>query len=164
MKYLVICIGNEQNGDDGVGPYIAKELRSKREDMEVVDCGTTPENYLGIIRRFKPEKLIIVDAVEMGLEPGEIRIIPKELTGSCCISTHNIPISTLIIYLENYVRDITFIGIQPKKLHGRMSAVVKSQANKLIYLLMREDLSKIDQIIPSYPPIFNVGSPNKINC
>ena len=50
----------------------------KQNDLTVLDCGIAPENYTSVVKQHKPKKLIIIDAVEMGLNPGEIRIVPKE--------------------------------------------------------------------------------------
>jgi len=100
MKNLVMCIGNREGGDDCLGPYIADRLKKiQNEDFFVIDCGTVPENYTSIVKNKKPKNLIIIDAVEMGLKPGEIRIVPKEKIGVMHISTHGIPISVLINYL-----------------------------------------------------------------
>ncbi len=40
------------------------------------------------------------------------------------ISTHGIPISVLINYLEQYVENIIFIGIQPKVMSGNLTVLV----------------------------------------
>ena len=42
----------------------------------------------------------------MSLNPGEIRIVPKEKIGVMTMSTHGIPISVLIGYLERYVENL----------------------------------------------------------
>ena len=64
MDFLVMCIGNPQGGDDAVGPYIAKKL--KELNINVIDCGTTPENYTSFVKQTNPKKLII--QVTMKLE------------------------------------------------------------------------------------------------
>lgn len=133
MDLVILCIGNKYGGDDGIGPYIAKNLLNKKNDnFYVIDSGTTPENYTSMIKKLNPKILIIIDAVEMGLKPGDIRIIDKEKIGVMHISTHNIPISILISYLENYVKKIIFIGIQSGKMSGNLSEDCKKSSNILI--------------------------------
>lgn len=133
MDLVILCIGNKYGGDDGIGPYIAKNLLNKKNDtFYVIDSGTTPENYTSMIKKLNPKILIIIDAVEMGLKPGDIRIIDKEKIGVMHISTHNIPISLLISYLENYVKKIIFIGIQSGKMSGNLSEDCKKSSNILI--------------------------------
>jgi len=140
-KILIMCIGNREGGDDSVGPYIADKL--KDTDIEVIDCGTTPESYTSIVKKSMPDKLFIIDAADMGLESGEIRIIPKEKIGVMHISTHGIPISVIIGYLERYVKKIIFIGIQPEKMSGDISIVVKKSGDNLVKLIVNENLQII---------------------
>jgi len=143
MGVLVMCIGNRDNGDDAIGPYIADRLRKEDYDGKVLDCGTTPENYTSVVRQYKPKTLILIDATDMGLPPGEIRIIPKEKLGRMAISTHSLPISVLIQYFEKDIQHILFIGIQPRSMEGKISSRVQNSGKRLIDLLINK---KIDQI------------------
>ena len=140
---LVICIGNRDGGDDAIGPYIADKLKQEECDLIVLDCGTVPENFTSVVKRHNPKNLIIIDAVEMSLNAGEMRIVPKEKIGVMHISTHGIPISVLINYLKQYVEDITFIGIQPETMSGEISKDVKKSGERLVELIKTK---KIDQI------------------
>jgi hydrogenase 3 maturation protease len=139
MDYLIMCIGNRDGGDDAIGPYIAEKLRN---EFTVIDCGIIPENYTSVVKKYNPENLIIIDAVEMGLTPGDIRIVPKQKIGVMHISTHGIPISVLIKYLEQYVKNIVFIGIQPKTMSGKMSENIKKSADQLIKNLKNRQFDK----------------------
>jgi hydrogenase 3 maturation protease len=144
MDYLVMCIGNIDGGDDSVGPYVAKKLKSDQSDnIGIIDCGTIPENYTSVVKRENPKNLIIIDAVEMGLSPGEIRIVPREKIGVMTISTHGIPISVLIGYLERYVKKIIIIGIQPKAMSGKITSSVKKSGDRLVEILKNDELEKI---------------------
>jgi hydrogenase 3 maturation protease len=147
MKILVMCIGNRDGGDDSIGPYIADLLKEEKlTDMKIIDCGTVPENYTSTVKNEIPEKLIIIDAVEMGLKPGEIRIIPKEKIGVMHISTHGIPISVLINYLEQYVKKIIFIGIQPKLMSGKITENIKKSGDIIIKYIKTNKLYKIKKL------------------
>ena len=139
-----MCIGNREGGDDSVGPYIADKLSSLNLDnIKIIDAGTVPENYTSVVKREKLKILIIIDAVEMGITPGEIRIVPKEKIGVMTISTHGIPISVLIEYLEQYVKKIIFIGIQPKEMSGELTSVVKKNGDKLVKIIINNDINSI---------------------
>ncbi len=140
MDYLIMCIGNRDGGDDAVGPYVANKLKN---DFTVIDAGTVPENYTSVVKKHNPKNLIIVDAVDMNLEPGEIRIVPKEKIGVMHISTHGIPISVLINYLEQYVENIIFIGIQPKVMSGKLTDIVKKSGDDLVIVLKENKLDYI---------------------
>jgi hydrogenase 3 maturation protease len=105
-------------GDDAVGPLIIQKLSglfSGRENIVFVNGGTVPENYTGLIRREHPTNIIFVDAVDMKKEPGYIRIVDKDEIAHYSISTHAMPLSFLIKYLESVTdADMILIGIQPK--------------------------------------------------
>ena len=143
VDYLVMCIGNREGGDDAVGPYIADRLIQEKGDLVVLDCGTFPENFTSFVKKNNPKNLIIIDAVEMGLNPGEIRIVPKEKIGVMHISTHGIPISVLINYLERYIENIIFIGIQPENMSGEISENVKKSGEKLVIIIKNNSLKQI---------------------
>jgi len=143
MDYLIMCIGNRDGGDDAIGPYVADKLKEEQTDIIVLDCGVTPENYTSVVKQHNPQRVIIIDAVDMGLEPGEIRIVPKEKIGKMHISTHGIPISVLIDYLEQYIEKISFIGIQPKSMSGNITDIVKKSGDKLVKLVKDNKLEKI---------------------
>jgi hydrogenase 3 maturation protease len=146
MEYLVMCIGNREGGDDAIGAYIADLLKKKEQDIAVLDCGTVPENYISVVKQHKPKNLIIIDAVEMGLNPGEMRIVPKEKIGKMHISTHGIPISVLMNYLETFVKRIFLIGIQPEKMSGEISENILESGKKLIELIKNNKIKQIESL------------------
>jgi len=137
-----MCIGNRDGGDDAIGPYIADKLAQEESDLVVLDCGVVPENFTSVVKKHNPKNLIIIDAVEMGLDAGEIRIVPKEKIGVMHISTHGIPISVLINYLEQYVKNIIFIGIQPKTMSGNLTDIVKKSADELVEMIKNKKLEQ----------------------
>jgi len=120
---LVLGIGNRLKGDDAVGPYIASLLSESQGNQVVapgdftivaLDCGTVPENYTGIVRRVRPYHLVLVDAADMGLEAGAVRIVPVDMIGSLGLSTHSMPLSMFISYVADIAGRTTLIGIQPE--------------------------------------------------
>ncbi len=144
MKYLVVCIGNRDGGDDAVGPYIADQLKTKKvSDVDVLDAGIALENFTDVIKRKKPDILLLVDAVDMGLSPGEIRQVPKDHLGVMHISTHGIPLSLLMTYFEKYIKKVMLIGIQPKQMQGSITDEVKHAAEQLLQSLFSKDFKTI---------------------
>ncbi|MEM1670347.1 MAG: hydrogenase maturation protease, partial [Candidatus Methanomethylicaceae archaeon] len=73
-KLLFIGIGNNLRKDDGAGIRIVNILKRKGI-KNVLNCGPSPENYIGIIKKISPTHIIFFDAVEMGKEPGHFEII-----------------------------------------------------------------------------------------
>jgi hydrogenase 3 maturation protease len=119
-KIVILGIGNEIKGDDGLGPNIAwklNDLFEKNDDVIVFDGGTVPENYTSLIRNEEPTHIILVDAVEMKKEPGYIRVVQKDEIAKYNISTHAMPISFLIKFMETTIgARIILVGMQPKNM------------------------------------------------
>jgi len=136
-----MCIGNPDGGDDAVGPYIADKLQGS--DFLVLNCGTTPENYTGVVKQHNPKKLVIIDAIDMNQKPGTTSIVPKNKIGVFTVSTHGIPLSVLINYLEQSVKKIILIGIQPERMSGDMSDPVKKNAKNLVDIIKKKKFSVI---------------------
>jgi len=112
-KVVILCVGNIERGDDGVGPHIAREIKG-RVSHEVIDAGVTPENYTGVIMGLRPDTIIIVDAVYFEGAPGEARLFTGEDLRSGKISTHDVSPKLLIKYLESSTdARIYVLGIMP---------------------------------------------------
>jgi hydrogenase 3 maturation protease len=132
-KVVIACVGNKLRADDGVGPLIA-QLVTETPDLKVVDCGETPENYLGVIIREKPEKVVVIDAVFLGGDVGEVRAIRKEELAEGGYSTHMPTLSLFTDFIESQVDTRTyFIGIQPRtiKFGEKMAPEVEKAARDL---------------------------------
>jgi len=112
-RTLIWGIGNEIMGDDAAGLFCAELLRQRNIPwIHVCLCGTLPENYICTIERIHPETLLLLDASDMGLPPGETRLLSLSDIGGTAFSTHGIPADVLLSPYEASVR-IRIIGIQP---------------------------------------------------
>ena len=165
VKEVILGIGNTLNGDDGIGSYVAERISEQLRDAEeeqvqakpmgigkvvAIDCGTTPENFTSIIRKRKPDRLILVDAADMGLEPGSYRTIPPEKIGVMHVSTHNIPLSVLISYVSEFCKEVVLIGIQPHRMDfgTALSRVVKNGGDHVADLIIEKRLTEIKPLEP----------------
>ena len=207
---LILGIGNDIRGDDGLGPYIInqlsilkeiilkesfnldinknideKELKNHDNDFEffvnvddintgntplgeglgsyiyelnvdvneslierlnktfLIDGGSVPENFTGLIKRCDPSHIILIDASLMKKEPGEINIVNKDNIVDISISTHSMSLSYLIKYLQlekDY--NILFIGIEPEimDLSFDLSPKIKNSSDMLVKLLFNKIL------------------------
>ena len=108
MKVLVVGVGSRIRADDGAGPLVCDILKERIEkegpphwcEMEIIDSDVMPESYGGPIRRYRPDLLLFVDAAEMGIAPGEIRIIPHDRIEATVPSTHTLPLSLFIDHIS----------------------------------------------------------------
>lgn len=118
MSNLVFTAGSVLRGDDAAGPMLAKMLEDDPvEGWHVIDGGQTPEDDLAVIRRMMPERIVLIDAAVMGLEPGEIRRLKaSDVARRFLITTHSLPITFLLGELNKVCDDVTFLGIQPRSM------------------------------------------------
>ncbi len=88
-------------------------LRAGR--LLVIEAGSAPENFTGILRRFLPAHVLIVDAAWMEGKPGDVRVIHPEQVSGFSASTHIQPLSTLARYLRSELAcEVSIIAIQAK--------------------------------------------------
>jgi hydrogenase 3 maturation protease len=102
-------------GDDAAGPLLAQMLTdSPLNGWQVLDGGGAPENAIYKIRELAPDEVLIVDAADMQLQPGEIRVIDRDAIGSLYLmTTHSLPLSYLMEALAEFVPSVRLVGIQP---------------------------------------------------
>lgn len=115
-RIAVMCVGSVLCGDDAAGMLVAPLIRAEAERAGalVAECSTAPENFSGVVRRYRPDALFLVDAADMGLAPGSIRIIPETEIAGASVSTHMMPLKFLLGYLKQETGcSCSLIGIQP---------------------------------------------------
>jgi hydrogenase 3 maturation protease len=140
---ILVGIGNPLNGDDGAGILVASQFR--KDGWVSLSCGTAPENFAGIIRKTRPDCLVLVDAAAMGLSPGQFRIIPRNKIADVSIGTHQLPLSLLIDFLSDAAGRIVLIGIQPDQVitGEEISPRVREGAERLVHVLSSGELGRI---------------------
>ncbi len=146
MRYVLLGIGNELKGDDGIGNVIARQF--KHRGWLSLACETVPENFTAVVKREKPEILVMVDAAELGIRPGEFRLVQKDKLNSAGFGTHGMPLMHLVSYLERYAGKIMFIGIQPGKIQlgEKISPAVGMGKKRLVRILKRQDWEAIEML------------------
>ncbi len=128
---IILGVGNSLKRDDWIGCYATKILKKKlkRKHVEFIIGGVSPESWIGKITRAKPTKVIILDAVDMGIKPGQIKVIDLKKIIQTLPTTHKPPLRILIDYLGKTTdAEIKIIGIQPKNISfgERMSREMKN--------------------------------------
>ena len=116
---VVVCgIGNRIRGDDAIGPMVIDSLQDKGdENILFISCESVPESFLGKIVDFRPEKVILIDAVDFGKEPGTVDRVDMHTVKKMNLSTHKMPLTLFVDYLQKRLNfRLVFIGFQPKNL------------------------------------------------
>lgn len=119
-EILVIGCGNILFEDDGFGPAVTVALEEHFKDKElpenvmIIDAGTGGPYYVFSIPNEIWKKLIIVDIVDFGAEPGTIRIFDvNELPEGSYENVHSWPVNQPLHELNDKV-EILVIGCQPE--------------------------------------------------
>jgi len=146
--FLIVCLGNELRGDDGVGEYVAKLLINGNLSDRVLDLGMSPESLIGSSKVAKYKKLIFIDAISANLPPGtvifgEVEELEKR---PILLTTHTVPLSLIVKYLRLTIPSLKayLIGIQVKRVEigaNISSEVLKSghEVANLILSLVRNE-------------------------
>jgi hydrogenase maturation protease len=145
-KTVILGIGNVLLSDEGIGVHVANAL----SDMElppgvsVVEGGTDGFRLLNIIT--EADRLIVVDAVKGGAEPGsiyrfnvdEVRNVPPGFR----TSVHQVGILEVIDLsgLIGKTPRTTVIGVEPKSLDMslELSPEIKEKIPRIIELVFEE--------------------------
>ncbi len=141
-RVVVMGIGNPDRGDDGAGLLVAGLLAEALPGGDLPDdrtvtvlmAGEVPESWLGPAVAVRPDAVLMVDAVDMGAEPGSASLLePEDLRGGATF-THRTPLALLSKFLRRETgADVLLLAIQPRSLEWGepMSPEVQEAARHL---------------------------------
>lgn len=142
-RVAVLGIGNDLRTDDGIGPFIIKGLNVESPNLLIENVGSVPEAFARPLAKFKAERIIMIDAADMRKPPGHIELVTKDRIGGIAISTHSMPLSFLMMYLEQETGAQTILlGIQPQDIQfgegltpeiGKVAQKIISTLNTLLF-------------------------------
>jgi hydrogenase maturation protease len=148
---LVLGLGNPLQADDGVGCRVIEALegaltgRELPPGVEVMDAGTPGVGLINLMEG--RQRAIIVDAAEMGRQPGEVvRFRPEDvtLTGSTeRFSLHRTAVADALALahaLNLPLPEIVFFGVQPGTIGWRdeLSPEVAAAVPGLVDAILEE--------------------------
>jgi hydrogenase 3 maturation protease len=121
QRVAVLGIGNELNGDDGVGVLAARQLMALlvtapelQSRTAVYEACSAPESFSGPLRRFAPDVVILIDAAYLQKAPGEVEWIDWQNTEGFTASTHGLPPTLFAQFLMRELGcRVRLVGIQP---------------------------------------------------
>lgn len=132
---VVLCCGNVLFGDDGFGPAVAERINTSQAVPDwavVIDAGTAVRELLFdmILSERQPRLAVVVDAVNLGREPGEVfeislSEIPRIKVSE--FSLHQAPTSNLLQELQEVGgMRIAVIACQVESIAEEMSSDISS--------------------------------------
>ncbi len=119
-KTAVIGLGNTLRRDDGIGIHLLALLQEKFKgaDISFLNFGIASFGLIGYLKEF--EKVLLIDAIDAGLEPGALKIFRlNEASGAVKdvkVSSHELSLADLMTYCEafGFATDVHIAGIQVK--------------------------------------------------
>jgi hydrogenase 3 maturation protease len=157
---IVLGIGNRLGGDDAAGICVVDMLKptlsalsagrhrvktSLTPEIMAIDAGTDPESYASVIRQHRPDLLILIDAADMDLPPGAVRTITPEKVSILSFSTHHMPLSMFMSYVEEFCGKVLLVGVQPERTEAGsgISRAVRKSVKKLAEAILEGRINEI---------------------
>ena len=138
-KKLILCLGNEIAGDDGVGIYIARAITGRVKDWDVKESNKAGFYLLEDMEGY--EEVLIVDSI-ISSEGEEGEILEGEITsGGAGVSPHSLSISETLqvgkvmgLVLPSKVKFMA-IRIRPPSFSTELSPRIREAAHRIIQKL-----------------------------
>ena len=121
-RLAVLGAGSVLKADDGAGVALVEHLQeafsvAKHPGLLLCPGETAPENFSGKIKAFEPTHLLVVDAADLGKQPGHITEINPQDIGGPTFCSHMLPLRVMIDYLAAETgASILLLGIQPESI------------------------------------------------
>ncbi len=144
---LILGMGNPLRGDDGVGCCMVEELMHLElpHGVHVLDGGAGGLGLLNLMEGWK--RVVIVDAAEMGREPGEfVRFTPADVRLASApdrFSLHHAGLSEVLALanaLDRTLPEMVIFGVQPASVGWGegLSPAVEAALPALIAAVLKE--------------------------
>jgi len=142
MKTIIIGIGDNYYGDDAIGLVLVRKLKktlSGNKNITFIECEKRSFEIMDYLK--SDTKILIIDAVKMGLPPGEFKIFKfskiKPYINKKIISFHQLGVAENILLAESLgknINNIYIFGIEPALLKpcNSLSTVLKNNLSKYI--------------------------------
>lgn len=87
-------------------------------ELFVLDCGSTPENYIQPVADKDPVRILVVDCCDYRAKPGEFRLFSRSEIAELSyglLSTHTLPLALFVEMLTLSTNaTVELLGVQPQ--------------------------------------------------
>jgi hydrogenase maturation protease len=116
LKTVILGIGNELLGDEGIGVHAVRRLQGEilPEQTKVVEVGTAILDALDVLEQ--ADRIIVIDAMQDGNAPGTVYKIPLDGCGGspCIASMHGFDIFRVMALAGRTTPPpVTVFGVEP---------------------------------------------------
>lgn len=150
METVILGLGNELLGDEGVGVHALRRLQQEKlpGSIKVIEVGTA---ILDALPHFEQaDRIIVMDAMKSDGPPGTVYRVPlDQCSGSACIaSMHGFDIFRVLALAERHVPPpVTVFGVEPQSLGWSMD--LSPQVAESMPYLIEAVLNEIQQLNPT---------------
>lgn len=161
-RILILGCGNILFGDDGFGPAVARCCLAEcpiPSDVSALNAGTSVRNILFdvLLSERKPSKIVILDAIDCGRQPGEIFELDLDDYPTHKVddfSMHQVPTSNLLRELRDLGGvEVRVLACQvariPEEVCPGLSAPVASSVQQAVQTLRREYFADSAHVLPA---------------
>jgi len=106
----------------------------------LLNTETVPEAFTGKVAEHKPTHVLLLDAANFRGELGDVKLIESSKIGGQAISTHSLPLTIFISYIEKTLDvKVLLLGVQPRntEFYSEMSSEVAETAEEVAALLAK---------------------------
>lgn len=146
-RVLILGLGNPLLGDEGIGVRVVEELKGLElpDGVAVIEGGTAGLGLIALMEGY--QRVIIVDAADMGYPPGSVRrFTPAEVEFEkveAPLSLHQVGLAEVLALAEALQvapAGLVIVGIQPGRLEiaDRLSAEVEGAIPRAVELILSE--------------------------
>lgn len=122
QKTTILGVGHPFLSDDAAGIVAMRQLKShlegfEAEQIQFIETESAPENFLGPICNFAPQRILLFDAIHALDEPGTIFTHEFQLGDLLDSQPFSLPLNNICFFLKKELAcEITVIGIQIKNI------------------------------------------------
>ena len=140
-RVALVGIGHPLRGDDYAGSLIVKAFvknagNYSRNGLYIFDAEDDVEGIISKLAALHPKHVIFIDACEMKMRPGELKLLSIEDTSYPFFTTHGIPLKLLA---QNFLlgSEVWMLAIQPESLElaDHLSTKLSETARSVIELI-----------------------------
>jgi hydrogenase maturation protease len=178
LSALLLGLGNVLMKDERLGVHVVNTVKERYDcppELEIVDGGTLGLDLLPLFEQF--DRVVIVDAVNFGREPGYIGVLEDDQIPAVIfskLSVHQIGLADLISVakLKGVMPSkVCLIGMQPSSINFtlglEMSDVVNENVDEIIAITVNKlkelNILCVPSISLSSHPLDTVGQGTEIN-
>ncbi|MFO8051900.1 MAG: hydrogenase maturation protease [Thermoplasmatota archaeon] len=149
MRMLVVGVGNDIMGDDGIGPAVIRELEASDRLPPYVDLLDEGAGGMRIIHDIEGyDRVLIIDSADFGGDPGDWKLFrPEDVSTRKKITGRSLHEMDLIKTLElaklvgNAPEDIWIMAVQPKRvaLGKPLSDEIKKRMGEYVEVILKKE-------------------------